>query len=73
MMENECEGVKEWGNGRFLQVREKEVNGFERERELGLKHVRLLKRILEPLVELGSSFLLTLKRAPLKVNCSFLI
>ena len=43
-MENECERVKEWGNGRFLQVKEEGVNGYERERELGLERVRLLKR-----------------------------
>ena len=31
-MEIECERVKEWGNGRILQVREEGVDGCERER-----------------------------------------
>ena len=41
-MEIECERVKEWGNGRILQVREEGVDGCEREKTLGLEHVCLL-------------------------------
>ena len=38
--------MKEWGNGRILQVREEGVDGYERERVLGLERMRLLKAFM---------------------------
>ena len=65
VMESECEREKERGRGQILQVRKERVNGYERERELGLERVCFLKRS-------GAIRGVTLEHAPLKLKCLFL-